>query len=90
MKAVVVENYDSIDNIRLKDVAMPELSAGQVRVRIAAASVGFVDGLIALGRYQIRPPLPYVPGGEIARTVDATGPGVEAVVVGDRVVTVAR
>ena len=36
MKAVVVENYDSIDNIRLKDVAMPEVPAGQVRVRIAA------------------------------------------------------
>ena len=35
MKAVVVEKYDSIDNIRLKDVPMPELSAGQVRVRIA-------------------------------------------------------
>jgi NADPH:quinone reductase-like Zn-dependent oxidoreductase len=32
MKAVVVENYDSIDNIRLKDVAMPDVSAGQVRV----------------------------------------------------------
>ena len=34
MKAVVVEKYDSIDNIRLKDVPMPELSAGDVRVRI--------------------------------------------------------
>ena len=62
MKAVVVENYDSIDNIRLKDVAMPDVSAGQVRVRIQAASVGFVDGLKVQGLYQTRDPLPFTPG----------------------------
>ena len=45
MKAVVVEQYDSIDNIRLKDVALPAVSSGQMRVKIRAASIGFVDGL---------------------------------------------
>ena len=61
MRAVVVEKYDGIDNIELKDVAVPDLSAGQVRVRIAAASVGFVDGLKVQGLYQTRDPLPLRP-----------------------------
>ena len=45
MKAVVVEKYDSIDNVTLKDVAMPEAGSGQLRIKVQAASIGFVDGL---------------------------------------------
>src|SRR5437660_11845521 len=71
MKAVVVEKYDSIDNILLKEVPLPEVSAGQVRVRIQAASVGFVDGLKVQGLYQTKDPLPFVPGTEFAGIVDA-------------------
>jgi NADPH:quinone reductase-like Zn-dependent oxidoreductase len=58
MQAVVVENYDSIDNVRLKQVSLPEVSAGHVRVRIEAASVGFVDGLKVQGLYQTKDGLP--------------------------------
>jgi len=43
--------------------------------------------LMMQGRYQIRPHLPYVPGGEIAGVVDAVGPGVTRPLVGERVVT---
>ena len=51
MKAVVVEQYDTIDNIALKDVALPDVAAGQVRVKVQAASIGFVDGLkVPFGR----------------------------------------
>ena len=60
MKAVVVENYDSIDNIRLKDVAMPELSAGQVRVRIRGCKRRlrrWPEGARACIRPRIRCPL---------------------------------
>jgi NADPH2:quinone reductase len=70
MKAVVVEKYDSIDNILLKEVSLPEVSAGQVRVRIQAASVGFVDGLKVQGLYQTKDPLPFTPGSEFAGVVD--------------------
>ena len=63
MQAVVVEKYDSIHNIRLKQVPLPEVSAGHVRVRIQAASVGFVDGLKVLGLYQTKDALsPSRPG----------------------------
>jgi NADPH:quinone reductase len=58
MKAVVVEQYDTTDNAELKEVERPEVSAGQVRVRIQAASVGFVDGLKVQGLYQTKDPSP--------------------------------
>ena len=70
MKAVVVEQYDSIDNIGLKEVALPQVSNGQVRVKIQAASIGFVDGLKVQGLYQTKDPLPFTPGTEFAGIVD--------------------
>ena len=71
MKAVVVENYDSIDGIAIKDVKLPDVARGEVRVRIGAAAVGFVDGLKVQGLYQTKDPLPFVPGTEFAGVVDA-------------------
>src|SRR4051794_41781635 len=79
--------YGSLDAFKLIERDVPTPSVGQVRVRVEATALGFVDGLIVQGRYQIRPPLPYVPGGEIGGTVDATGLGVDVVQVGDRVAT---
>ena len=73
MKAVVVEKYDIIDNIPLRDVAVPEVSAGQVRVKVQAASIGFVDGLKVQGLYQTKDALPFTPGTEFAGTIDAVG-----------------
>jgi NADPH:quinone reductase len=72
MKAVVVETYDSIDGISIKEMELPDILPGQVRVRIGAAAVGFVDGLKVQGLYQTKDPLPFVPGTEFAGVVDAT------------------
>src|SRR3954462_10981842 len=87
MRKFVGSEYGSLDAFALSEGEIPQPAQGEVRIKVEAAALGFVDGLIALGRYQIRPPLPYVPGGEIAGTVDATGLGVDVVQVGDRVVT---
>ena len=76
-----------LDAFSVTELPMPEPTSGQIRIRIEAAALGFVDGLMVQGRYQIKPPLPYVPGGEIAGVVDALGPGVTDMTVGDRVVT---
>jgi NADPH:quinone reductase-like Zn-dependent oxidoreductase len=78
MKAVVVETYDSIDGISIKEIEMPGISAGEVRVKIGAAAVGFVDGLKVQGLYQTKDPLPFVPGTEFAGIVDATADDVTA------------
>lgn len=70
MKAVLVENDDHIENITIREVAKPELSAGMVRVRTQAAAVGFVDGLEVQGLYQTKDRLPFTPGSGFAGVVD--------------------
>src|SRR6478609_7210253 len=78
MKAVVVENYDSIDGISIRETSLPDVSKGEVRVKIGAAAVGFVDGLKVQGLYQTKDPLPFVPGTEFAGVVDATADDVQS------------
>lgn len=85
MKAIQAADLDSIDAYREVDLPLPEPGAGEVRIRIAACGIGYVDALIALGRYQVKPPLPHVPGMEVAGRVDALGPGVAGLASGDRV-----
>ncbi len=80
-------SYGSLEAIRLIERPIPEPEPGQVRLRIEATALGFVDGLLIQGRYQRKPPLPYVPGGEIVGVVDAVGANVERLKVGDRVAT---
>ena len=70
MKAVVVEKYDAVDNVELKEITLPDVSSGRVRVKIQAASIGFVDGLKVQGLYQTKDPLPFTPGTEFAGVVD--------------------
>jgi len=74
MKAVVVEQYGRIDQVELKDVPSPSMEPGQLRVRVEAAGIGFVDGLKIEGRYQTKDLLPFIPGTEFAGVVtDAPG-----------------
>ena len=87
MRRVETNNLDSIDHYQLRQVADPVAAAGEVLIRVAACGVGYVDALEALGRYQVRPPLPHVPGQEISGWVEALGPGVVGLAVGDRVIT---
>ncbi|MGH1589005.1 NADPH:quinone oxidoreductase family protein [Methylobacterium phyllosphaerae] len=79
--------YGSLDAFRLIARTMPDPASNQVRLRVEATALGFVDGLLVEGRYQIKPPIPYVPGGEIAGVVDAVGAGVQHLTAGDRVIT---
>ena len=58
---------------------------GAVRISVRAAGVGFVDVLVALGQYQLKPPLPFVPGSEFAGVIEAVGPGVDPSRIGERV-----
>ncbi|CAB3714754.1 NADPH:quinone oxidoreductase family protein [Paraburkholderia rhynchosiae] len=86
MRSFLGSAFD-LDSYALVDEPLPEPANGQLRIRIEATALGFVDGLMMQGRYQIKPRLPYVPGGEIAGVVDAVGSGVTAQLVGERVVT---
>ena len=66
VRAIVAETLESLESYAAREVPAPDLGAGQVRIRVAACGVGYVDALVALGRYQVKPPLPHTPGQEIA------------------------
>ena len=76
MKAIQCVEWGAPDKLILADLPLPEPGPGQVRIRIAAAGVNFPDALIVQKKYQLQPKLPFVPGTEVAGTVDAVGEGV--------------
>lgn len=88
MRAVFCKRLGEPEDLVLCEVALPEPGKDEVRIRAAASAVSFRDGLLVLGKYQTRPPLPFTPGSELAGIVDAVGEGVVAVQVGDRVAAV--
>jgi NADPH:quinone reductase len=83
MRAIRVESYGEPEVLRMAEVPTPEPGAGQVRVKLAAAGVNFIDTYHRTGAY--KGTLPFVPGGEGAGVVDAVGPGVTEFRPGDRV-----
>jgi NADPH2:quinone reductase len=85
MKRVQADSLESITDYRLIEVDPPAPGPGQVLVRVAACGVGYVDALVSLGRYQVKPPLPHTPGQETGGTIEAVGEGVTGLAVGDRV-----
>lgn len=90
MKAVIVQSPGGVDALEVAEVATPTPGPGEARVRVVAIGVGRPDVLIRQGSYKWMPPLPAIPGNEVAGVVDAIGPGVSAVSVGDRVLLSAR
>lgn len=90
MRAIQAASLSSIDDYRVVELPMPNPGPAEVRLRIAACGVGYVDALVALGRYQVKPSLPHVPGGEVAGWIDAVGEKVTGLSVGDRVLAQVR
>jgi NADPH2:quinone reductase len=86
MKALVCRELAAdYAGVALEEQAMPEPGAGEVRVRIKAASLNFPDLLMTEGKYQLKPDLPFVLGMEFAGIVDAVGAGVSGFAPGDAV-----
>jgi NADPH2:quinone reductase len=85
MRAVVCDAFAEPEDLEVRQLDTPPCGPGQVRVHVWASGVNYVDALFVQGRYQIRPPLPFVPGSEIAGEVTEVGDLVEGVAVGDRV-----
>lgn len=75
-----------IDKLELCETPdLPQPMAGQVTVSIKAVGISFPDVLQCRGEYQVKPQLPWTPGGESAGVVTATGPNVSSLKIGDRV-----
>jgi NADPH2:quinone reductase len=70
LKAVVLRETGGPEQLEYGDVPDPEPGDGQVVVRVRAAGINFLDVLVRQGRYPQAPPLPTIPGSEIAGEVD--------------------
>ena len=77
VRAVVCQEFAPIDRLVIEERPDPQPGPGKVVVAVRAAGVNFVDGLFVQGKYQIKPPLPFTPGGEVAGDVVAIGEGVD-------------
>jgi len=84
MRALICERYEGINALRVGEFPDPEPIPGTVIVDVRAAAVNFADVLMVEGKYQTKPELPFVPGGEFAGIV-ASIEGVEGIAAGDRV-----
>jgi NADPH:quinone reductase len=85
MRAVVCNAFEGIKALSVTEVAEPQPAANQVLIDVHAASVSYMDYLMTSGGYQMRPPLPYIPGTDAAGVVIACGERVTRFRPGDRV-----
>ncbi len=88
MRALICENLEGYESLRLGEMPVPVPGQGEVLVEVKAAGLNFADSLMTAGKYQVKPDLPFVPGLELAGTVAALGPGVTDRKVGERVMAV--
>ena len=75
------------ESLKLQEMETPEPMAGQLLVDVDAVGLAFPDVLQCRGEYQVKPPLPFTPGGETAGRVIAVGEGVEDFSVGQKVIS---
>lgn len=90
MKAVHITRFGGPQSLELREAPDPAPQAGEVVIRVKAAGINFADILMRMGLYVGAPPVPFVPGYEIAGAVDALGPGVSGLKIGDRVFAALR
>ena len=86
MKAVLCEQLDGPESLVYRDIPDPEgPNADQIRVSVQARSISFTDILMSKGEYQVKPPLPFIVGGEGVGEVIEVGADVNSHKVGDKV-----
>jgi NADPH:quinone reductase len=85
-RAVIGRALGPPENYRLEDYDPGPPEEGQVRIAVVATGISYVDVLTAAGGYQVKPPVPFIPGSECAGIVEAVGAGVSHVAPGDAVV----
>ncbi|MGO4670778.1 NADPH:quinone oxidoreductase family protein [Bosea sp. 2RAB26] len=86
MRAVICKAFGPLEDLVVEAKELGEPGPGEVRVAIEAAGVNFPDTLMVEGKYQVKPPLPFTPGTEVAGIVRSVGDGVTHLEVGMPVV----
>lgn len=83
MKAIVCSSHGGPEVLVYKEVDRPAPKEGEARVKLTAIGVNFIDVYHRTGLYPLK--TPFTPGREAAGTVEAIGPGVSEIAVGDNV-----
>jgi NADPH:quinone reductase len=83
--AIECTTFGPIEDLRVIERESPALRSGELRIAVSACGVNFVDGILVQGKYQIKPPLPFVPGMEIVGRVVERADDVTSATIGDRV-----
>lgn len=86
MRAVLCKELGPPESLVVEEVPSPEVGPKQVLIKVGGCGVNFPDTLIIQGKYQIKPELPFSPGGEVAGEIIKAGDDVANVKVGDRVI----
>ena len=85
MRVAQFSEFGGPDKLRIEEVPDPTPAEGEIVIRVAAVGLNFFDTLQLRNRYQVTPTLPHSPGGEVAGTIEALGPGVSGLAPGQRV-----
>ena len=88
MKALLSTASGGPETLVLTELPDPVPGPGELLVRVRATAINFPDVLIIEDKYQLKPPRPFAPGGELAGEVEALGEGVAGWAVGDRLIAV--
>ena len=88
MRALLSHVPGGPDTLQITDLPSPTPSPGELLVRVRAAAINYPDVLIIEDKYQLKPPRPFAPGGEIAGEVIGVGDGVDDWREGDRLIAV--
>jgi NADPH2:quinone reductase len=85
LKAIVCQEFGPPEKLVLQEIDDPKPGAGELVIEVRAATVTFPDALMIEDKYQFKPTLPFIPGGEVAGVVAELGEGVSGFKVGERV-----
>ncbi|MEM7437594.1 MAG: NADPH:quinone oxidoreductase family protein [Myxococcota bacterium] len=85
MKAILVREFGDPSAVTVSEVDDREPSGHEVKVRVHGVGVGYFDGLLVKGEYQMKPPLPFTPGSSLSGVVEAVGANVTHLAPGDHV-----
>ena len=88
MLGVLVKEFTDFKNLTIEKCPRPEMGPRQVRIKVQAAGVSFATSLVVAGKYQRKPPLPFIPGTECSGYVTDVGSDVTDMQIGDRVCAV--
>jgi NADPH:quinone reductase len=88
VKAVLCKAYGPPESLVVEEAPSPVPRPGEVVIAVKAAGVNFPDVLIIQNKYQVKPPLPFSPGGEVAGVVTSIGDGVTTVKPGAAVIAI--